>query len=525
MAGLLAAFGLPTIAAGKTKQVLLLYAHSRLLPANVKFDRSLRETIANTDPSVEVNAEFLDYPHFKGETYVHGVTRFLRDKYALQLPDVVVAVGQDALDFLLRNRAELFPLIPVVHMGVDRLFLRSILPLPADVVGVPVEIDFQGTIGQALRWHPRANRLVVVTGSAKSDRAYDSRLRDEVTLFKDRATVEFLAGLPTREVLKRLGQLGENAIVFTPGYFEDGDGHSTSPREAARAMAATSTAPVYGPFDTFIGTGVVGGLMPSYAAVGQQAGAIVNRLLGGEAPASLHLPEIVPPTLNVDWRQIRRWGIDQNQIPSNAIVHFREPTLWEAHRSEVISTATALLLQTGLITWLLIERRRRRVAEVNEGKHRRELTHASRLAVAGELTGSIAHDINQPLGAILTNAAAADLILKSGDDRRDEVREILADIRRDDLRASEVIRRLRNLLSKREVGRTLFNIDDALREVAVLLSSEARHRKKKINYSSAPINAVVFGDKIEIEQAIINIILNAMDCRPPRGTARGLYVR
>jgi hypothetical protein len=264
MVGLVAVFSLPTLAAGKTKHVLVLYAHNRLLPANVEFDRGLQEAIANTDPSVEASVEFLDYPHFKGETYVHTVSIFLRDKYASLPPDVVVAVGQDALDFVLRNRAELFSLIPVVHMGVDRLFLRSILSLPADVVGVPVDYDFQGTIGQALRWHPLADRLVVVTGSAKSDRAYESRLRDEVTLFKDRATVEFLAGLPTRVVLDRLRQLGEHDIVFTTGYFEDGEGRSFTPREAAGIMATAATAPVYGPFDTFNVACVVGGRMPNY---------------------------------------------------------------------------------------------------------------------------------------------------------------------------------------------------------------------------------------------------------------------
>ena len=91
--------------------------------------------------------------------------------------------------------------------------------------------------------------------------------------------------------------------------------------------------------------------------------------------------------------------------------------------------------------------------------------------MAGELTGSIAHEINQPLGAILSNADAADLILEAGGDRRDELRGILADIRRDDLRASEVIRRLRTLLAKHEVERKPFDLNDAVREIDVRAGS------------------------------------------------------
>ncbi len=152
---------------------------------------------------------------------------------------MILVAGNATLRSLLRNRAKVFPLIPVVHVANSQSFLRTIQPLPADVVGVPVEYDYSGTIEQALRWHPRASHLVVVTGSASLDRTAGSRLRDEVTRFKDRATVEFLAGLPTSAVRKRLGQLGENNVVFTRGYFADGE--DFSPREDAGIMAAAAT--------------------------------------------------------------------------------------------------------------------------------------------------------------------------------------------------------------------------------------------------------------------------------------------
>jgi len=114
-------------------------------------------------------------------------------------------------------------------------------------------------------------------------------------------------------------------------------------------MATAATAPVYGPFNTFIGTSVVGGRMPNFAAMGRQAGHIVNGLLDGTAPASLRLPEIMPNTLNVDWRQVRRWGIDENAIPGDAVVHFKAPTFIEEHRNGVIIAAAVFLFQTGLI--------------------------------------------------------------------------------------------------------------------------------------------------------------------------------
>jgi C4-dicarboxylate-specific signal transduction histidine kinase len=276
-------------------------------------------------------------------------------------------------------------------------------------------------------------------------------------------------------------------------------------------MAAAATAPLYGPLDTFIGIGAVGGRMPSFEDMGRQAGQVVNKLFAGAAAASLRLPEIAPMSLQVDWRQVRRWGIDEKGIPADAVRHFKEPTFWEAYRNEAIITAAVILLQFGLIAALLIERRRRRTAEVAVQKQRTELAHASRLAVAGELTASIAHEINQPLGAVQTSADAADLILQSGGDRRDDLLRIVTRIRRDNLRASDVIRRLRALLAKQEPERQPFDVNVAVTDVATLLRAEARRRGVTLDLRLASTPPCIVGDQTQIQQVLIILVLNAMD--------------
>ncbi len=134
-----------------------------------------------------------------------------------------------------------------------------------------------------------------------------------------------------------------------------------------------------------------------------------------------------------------------------------------------------------------------------------------RIAIAGELTGSIAHKINQPLGAILSNVAAADLMLQSGLDRRDDLRAILSDIRRDNLRASEVIRRLRALFTKQEVELTLFKVGEAVSDVANLLSAEARRRRIALDFRQPLADTMILGDRIQIAQMLMNLVVNAMD--------------
>ncbi len=89
------------------------------------------------------------HPRFAGEAHARTMTRFLREKYALWPPEVLIAGSDDTFVYLLRHRAELFPQVPLVHLGVPRSLLPSMPPLPADVVGVPIEYDFSRTTFKA----------------------------------------------------------------------------------------------------------------------------------------------------------------------------------------------------------------------------------------------------------------------------------------------------------------------------------------------------------------------------------------
>ena len=511
MAGLWLALASTGTAAGM-ETVLVLHSNSRLAPGNIAADRGLRDAMAtSTNPAVQIFSEFLDEPAFGGEAYDRTMATYLREKYAARPPNAIVAVSDSALDFLLRHRAQLFESAPLVHLGVSKSHLRSLDPLPADVIGVPIEYDFSGTIEQAMRWHPLARRLVIVTGASERDRGWEARLRREVPQVAGNVSLEFIAGEATAAVLARLRALGADSVVFTPGYYLDADGQIFSPRESAALMAAASGAPVYGPLDGFIGIGIVGGRVPSFEAMGREAGTIVNALLTSTSSAALRLPETVPLSLAVDWRQVRRWSIDEKAIPADTIVRFREPTFWESYRNAAIITAAIILVEAGLIAALLLERRRRRTAEVAVQKQRMELAHASRLAVAGELTASIAHEINQPLGAIQTSADAADLILQSGGDRRDDLLRIITRIRRDNLRASDVIRRLRALFAKHEPERQKFDLNTALGDAATLLRTEARQRNVTLDLRLSPTPIYLAGDATQIQQVLIILLLNALD--------------
>jgi len=140
-----------------------------------------------------------------------------------------------------------------------------------------------------------------------------------------------------------------------------------------------------------------------------------------------------------------------------------------------------------------------------------EMAHISRLAVVGELTASIAHEVNQPLAAMLSNTETIEVLLEAPSPALPTIREILADIRADNDRASSVIRRLRNLLQKRSLEMSPLEINPLLREVYHFVSFDARRRNVDLDLDLAPDLPLVQGDKLHLQQVLLNLVINGMD--------------
>ena len=153
----------------------------------------------------------------------------------------------------------------------------------------------------------------------------------------------------------------------------------------------------------------------------------------------------------------------------------------------------------------------RRKSEIEVQQLRSDLSHVTRVSTMGELTASLAHELNQPLTAILANAQAAQDILESKPASLDPIREILADIVEDDTRAGEVIHRLRGLLRKDPLEFAALDVNEMVAEVARLVSSDAVYRGVSVRLELGERLPPVRGDRVQLQQVILNLILNGLD--------------
>jgi PAS domain S-box-containing protein len=156
-----------------------------------------------------------------------------------------------------------------------------------------------------------------------------------------------------------------------------------------------------------------------------------------------------------------------------------------------------------------VTERKHREAELQ--RHREELAHVSRLTTMGELTASLAHELNQPLTAILSNAQAARRFLEHDAVDIEEVKEILDDIIGDDRRAGQVIRRLRGFLKRGEFYLKKWDINEVIQEVVTLVHSDAVIRNVSVHLDIQEELPHVLGDRIQIQQVLLNLIINGLD--------------
>jgi signal transduction histidine kinase len=494
----------------RSRSILVLDQSDLRGPFYYSVFSGLRSVLSADDRShITIYTESLDLNRFRGKNHEALLQRYLKEKYQGVPIGVVVAAGAATLELVLRWRSELWPEVPVVFAMVDEIDFGR-LRLPDGVTGNIVKVPLADSIKAARTLVPDLQTVAFV-GDAWDGLTVYRNWKGEIPIATSGLKVIDLVGQTMAEVRKQVAHLPDRSAIIYSAMFSDGEGTYYPPATAVALVAEKANRPIVVAAETFLAPGGAGGFVILPGRMGEEAARLVLRILHGE-PASSMAPamsDAVKPVFN--WLQMQRWGVREPDLPSGSEIRFREPGQWEKYRWQTLAVAAVLLMQAGLIWVLLHERHMRADAERTSRNHLSELAHANRQATAGELSSTIAHELNQPLGAILTNTETAELILNSPAPNLSEVREILADIRRDDIRASEVIHRMRGFLRRAPVEDKAVDLNDTVRKVFDFLSVQASARNVALCFEPSGEPLQVRGDQVQIQQVIMNLVVNSMD--------------
>ena len=621
------------------KKVLLLYSYQAILPGNLEWDEAIRKALKGKDAlPIEFFTEFLDLAQFPDESYIHGLLKLLQIKYSSQKIDLLIPVGDLAFAFLQAHGNALFPGSPIVFCAVAKQQVEALKP-PPNCSGVVAWVDLRGTLAAALKLQPETQRVVLVGGTSETDRAFQQIAQEVLRPYEDQLEVTFLTDLPMAEVLQRVSSLPPQTLVIYLSMFRDSTNQAFVPLVALEKLAQAANVPVYGLWETLLGHGIVGGHLMSFKEQGRLAGEMGRRVLSGENPGNIPIVYEGANVYGFDWRQLKRWGLKESDLPHGSLVRFQEPSLWESHKREAIGTAVAFsllgLLTVGLLINLGRRRRaeddlrqaelkyrivadftydweywknldgtlryvspscqrisgyqpedfvqrphlfreiivpedrdlwvahdcdalekpgprevqfrvqrpdgticwiehvcqpvtddrgkfigirasnrditKRKQAEIQEQQHREDLARVGRVATLSELTGTLAHEIIQPLMAIMNNSQAARRLLDNPDPDWGEVKEILEDITRGSERASGVIQQLRQHLKPGPPELTQLDINDLVQSLIPLVFRQAAINHINLGCQLTRGLPPITGNRIQLEQVILNLVINSIE--------------
>jgi len=442
--------------------------------------------------------------------YFNIVRSHFREKYRNKAIGVIVTDASRELAFTLRLRDELWPGTPVVLAGIqERRAAR--LSLPSNATGFTFRHQLQDMVVTADALIPGLKR-VVLAGSRIERGGWRQDFLEDLADVRAKFEVIDLTGLSMAELRQRLTELPGDSAVMYVGFSTDVTGERYLPAEASQLVAETANRPTFVDSETFIGKGSVGGLVVSPGAIGRVAARLALRILDGENASDIPITnneEILRPVF--DWRQLQRWGISENRLPVGSEVRFRSPTAWEQYRWQIMLISAALALQSLLIGRLFYEHRRRRQAEVEASRRMAELAHMNRSAAIGQMSASIAHEIKQPLAAIVMNASAGLHWLAKDTPNVEEAAYALKNIVGNGNRATQVVETLRAMFKKEISNRTLVDINDAIREVLTLLHIELDEHEVLTKATLKEGLPRVMADRVQFQQVIFNLVRNAIE--------------
>ncbi|MFO0993105.1 MAG: histidine kinase [Hyphomicrobiales bacterium] len=321
--------------------------------------------------------------------------------------DLVIAIGAPAARFVQAYRSSLFPNVPMLLTAVEERRLDPQYYSANDAV-IAFRLDLPALISNILTVLPATKAIDVVIGNSPNEQFWLSQLKKEFASFEGRVKFNWLNTLTLDEVLERVSRAPrDTAILFGP-FNVDAAGIVHQGDRSLALIHGSAHAPLFSYVDAYFGRGVVGGPQIPLRDISKISAAVASGILKGEKPGKVAAIAFGSPVY--DWRELQKWGIAEDVLPSGSIIEFRSPGLWERYKYYILAAIFTTAVQLFLIAGLLINRRSLREEHVERQRAEDEAQElAGRLINAHEeererLARELHDDVTQRLAVLSIEA-------------------------------------------------------------------------------------------------------------------------
>jgi len=512
--------------AAQSKQVMLLHSFGRDFKPWSEYARTIRMELNQQSPwPLDITEHSLVTARSPDEDPEVPFVEYLRALFAKRSPDIIVSIGAPAAAFVQRHRQQLFAATPMVFTAVEQRRVQY-SSLTANDTVVAVRINYLAAMENILQVLPNTKEVIVVVGTSPIEKFWKEAIAKEVEPLANRIKLSWTDHLSFEALLKHASALPPQSAIFWELMIVDAAGVVHEGGTPLTRLHAVANAPIFSYDESFLENEIVGGPLLLVADSSRQTAAVAIRILSGENPSEIKTPVVEFASPIFDWRQMQRWGISESRLPPGSKIYFRDPTLWEQYRWQILLIASVILIQSAFIIGLVYEHRRRQIAEAQSLQRVNELARMNRFATAGELSASIAHEVRQPLSAISISGEAGLRWLKREVPDLDEVSKALEAVIEESHHADHVLKSVRAMFKQESTARTEVNLNDLIQQTIAVAKGpiDSNHIVVETNLTDG-VPPIVVANPVQLQQVILNLVMNAVEAMSHSSEMRILRLR
>ncbi len=311
-------------------RVLVLNSYHQGYKWTDDMGRGIEKVFKESQVPYEISVDFMDTKRLFNAEYLKVLKGLFREKYEDMLFDVIISTDDNAFNFLLEHRDNLFAGAPVVFCGVNNMD-EKLLAGRTGFTGVSEDPDFKANIDTILKIHPNTNEIAVAIDRTTTGLKVHETLMDVVADYPQ-IKWRFLEDFTMEELVENVRSLHDNAVVLYTLFLRDKEERFYEYDQSIKLITEASPVPVYGTWDFSLGYGIVGGMLTSGFYEGVDAARIALRVLEGESPELIPIVRESPNRYMFDFRIMERFGIDPGLIPEESVIINRPFSLYEQFR-------------------------------------------------------------------------------------------------------------------------------------------------------------------------------------------------
>lgn len=362
----------------RKKKILVLHSYHQGLEWTDNITNGIRSVFDSLNQSYEVHYEYLDTKRNAGQDYMDEVSRFVSEKNKMIIYEAVIVSDNNALALLNDGRISFKGGPPVVFCGINN-YDKTLTDNLDRVTGVAETTDHQGTINLMMKLHPRRDRVLVVLDTTVTGNAIREEFRRLEEVYKGKLNFEFLRDFSLKDIPGILAHLDENDVIYILTFNRDKDGNFISYNEGIEMFSRSTSAPIYGSWDFYLGKGIVGGRITSGYLQGVEAAKIAVKVLQGYDIGRMKVIQKSPAQYMFDYRFLQQFDIDRSLLPVDSLIINAPPPSYEKYKPLLLGLTGVSIFIALLLSWkyagqrAVLEEKKALAFELEQKVHERTL--------------------------------------------------------------------------------------------------------------------------------------------------------